>query len=175
MGPAIHAPPFDLPATDGEQFSLESFSTEQLLVVLLLANHCPALAAWESQIIAAAIEFAGRGAAFVAISCGDPVKYPGDGIDGMRRRAREVHYPFPYLFDQKNSVAQAVGATVSPEALVFDHDRRLRYRGAIAGDVHERHHPTPYLHDALEALISGNLPPVSETQPVGCPIQVPDH
>jgi peroxiredoxin len=165
------APRFDLCATDGERFTLESLSPDQLLVLLLLANHCPLLAAWEDRITALAIEFAGRGAAFVAVSCGDPQEYPEDGFEGMRRRARDRHYPFPYLFDEDHSVARAVGATASPEVLVFDHDRRLRYRGAIAGDVDEKHHSTPYLRDALEGLIAGTAPEIAETQPIGCPIE----
>jgi peroxiredoxin len=165
------APIFDLVATDGERFSLESFSKGQLLVILLSANHCPLLGDWENRFITLAIEFAGRGASFVAVSCGDPRKYPEDGLAGMRRRAREKHYPFPYLCDEDRSVARAVGATIAPEVLVFDHDRRLRYRGAIAGDEEESHRVMPYLREALEAMIKGDLPPIGETHPAGCPIE----
>lgn len=169
--PEVQAPPFDLRATDGERFSLQSFSPDQLLVVFVLANHCPLVAAWEDRIIALAIEFAGRGAAFVAVSCGNPEKYPEDGFDGMRHRVRAKQYPFPYLFDEDQSFARAVGATISPEALVFDRDRNLRYRGAIAAEGNESHPSSPHLRDAIERLIAGSAPRVAETQPVGCAIE----
>ena len=171
FAPGAQAPQFDLRATDGERFSLQSFSPDQLLVLLLLANHCASLAVWEDHIIALAIEFAGRGAAFVAVSCGNPAKYPADDFAGMRHRVREKQYPFPYLFDEDRSVARAVGATISPEALVFDHERTLRYRGAIAGHGNWRHPSPSYLRDAIDRLIAGNEPQIAETQPEGCPIE----
>jgi peroxiredoxin len=171
FAPGAQAPQFDLRATDGERFSLESFSSDQLLVVFLLANHCPLLAVWEDSVIALAIEFAGRGAAFAAVSCGNPAKYPEDRFDGIRHRVRAKKYPFPYLFDSDQSVAREVGATISPEALVFDHDRNLRYRGAIAGDGDDSHLSSPYLRDAIDRLMAGSAPRVAETQPVGCTIE----
>ena len=131
-------------------FRSNHFRRTNFSCVLLLANHCASLAVWEDRIIALAIEFAGRGAAFVAVSCGNPVKYPADDFAGMRHRAREKQYPFPYLFDEDRSVARAVGATISPEALVFDHDRTLRYRGAIAGRCKWAPSLPPYLRDAIE-------------------------
>jgi peroxiredoxin len=171
FAPGALAPQFDLRATDGERFSLDSFSPDQLLVIFLLANHCPVLAAWEDRIIALAIEFAGRGAAFAAVSCGNPEKYPEDGLDGMRHRVHAKQYPFPYLFDSDQSVARAVGATIAPEALVFDHDRNLAYRGAVAGDDDDSRPSSPYLRDAIDRLISGSAPRVAETQPVGCAVE----
>ena len=51
-----HAPAFDLIATDGERFSLESFSPDQLLVLVFLANHCPFVTAWEDRLIVLAVE-----------------------------------------------------------------------------------------------------------------------
>lgn len=170
-GLAISSPQFNLLATDGERFSLESFSPEQLLVVLFLANHCPFVAAWEDRIMLLAVEYTGRGAAFVAVSSSDPRKHPDDSLEGMRRRAQEQHYPFPYLYDHYGSLAGAIGATVTPEAFVFDRDRKLRYHGAIDSEVDERRHPTPYLGPALERLIGGKSPHVAETEPVGCPIE----
>jgi peroxiredoxin len=168
------APSFELMATDGERFSLESFSPDQLLVLVFLANHCPFVSAWEDRLILLAVEHAGRGAAFAAVSSSDPLKHPEDRFEEMRRRAREKHYPFPYLFDGDGALAAALGATTTPEAFVFDHHRVLRYHGAIDSDPHEDHHPTPYLREAVEHLIRGRPLRTPETQPIGCPIEPSD-
>ena len=41
-----HAPEFDLPGTDGNSYSLESFAGSRALAVIFLANHCPSVSAW---------------------------------------------------------------------------------------------------------------------------------
>jgi peroxiredoxin len=165
------APRFDLVATDGEQFSLESFSPDQLLVLVFLANHCPFVTTWEDRLIMLAVEHAGRGAAFAAVSSSDPRKYPEDSIDEMRRRVHDKHYPFPYLYDGDGALAAALRATTTPEVFVFDHDRALRYHGAIDSYPRDDRHPTPYLGDAVEHLIRGQSPRTNETEPIGCPIE----
>jgi peroxiredoxin len=167
----VRAPQFDLMATDGEQFSLDSFSPDQLLVLVFLANHCPFVTAWEDRLIMLAIEHAGRGAAFAAVCSSDSRKYPEDSFEEMRRRVHEKHYPFPYLYDGEGALASALGATTTPEAFVFDHDRALRYHGAIDSDPRDDHHPTPYLRDAVELLIRGQSPQTVKTEPIGCPIE----
>lgn len=114
----------------------------------------------------------GRGAAFAAINSVDSRKHPQDAYEELRRRAHDKQYPFPYLLDESGSLARALGAAITPEAFVFDHQRRLRYHGAIDSDVDEAHHSVPYLRTALEGLIAGGSPFDSETRLVGCPLEV---
>lgn len=164
-------PDFDLRATDGERFSLSSFSEDQVLVVLVLANHCSFVAAWEDRMIMLAVERIGRGAAFVAVGAGNAKRHPEDSLEGMARRARERHYPFPYLFDEHGALVRGLGATVTPEAFVFDHRRRLQYYGAVDSDPRNVD-SAPFLQDAIDALIANRPSRVAHTEPVGCPIEL---
>ncbi|MBV9281362.1 MAG: thioredoxin family protein [Chloroflexi bacterium] len=166
-----HAPAFDLPATDGQTYSLQSFRDSPFLTVIFLANHCPYVSAWEDRIVAIAREFGARGTAFVGISSNDAAQVPQDGPEGMKRRVEEKGYPFPYLFDEDQAVAQAFGATRTPEVYVFDQDRLLVYHGAVDSDFEESSGMENYLRDALNALRSGQRILLPETPVVGCTIK----
>jgi peroxiredoxin len=165
------APAFDLPATDGQRYSRNSFRDAPYLVVIFLANHCPYVSSWEDRIITIGKEYGHRHVAFVAISSNDAGKIPQDGFEEMRRRAEEKGYPFPYLYDEDQSVARAYGATRTPEIFVFDQERLLVYHGAVDSDFEEGSGTEHYLREALNSLLSGQRILLPETPPLGCTIK----
>lgn len=166
------APDFDLPATDGTTYTLDSFRDSRLLVVVFLANHCPYVSAWEDRIIDIARHFAQQGVAFVGISSNDVSKFPQDSPEEMRKRAQEKDYPFPYLYDEDQTATRAYGAVRTPEVFLFDGERRLQYHGAVDSDYEESATMQNYLRDALNTLLhSGQALLTAETPVVGCTIK----
>lgn len=95
--------------------------------------------------------------------------------DHIRQHMSEFAYPCTGLRDPKHLLVSATGATVTPEAAVFNAKEELVYRGRIddmyvdygkareAATTHE-------LADAIDATLAGK--PVAEpfTKAVGCPI-----
>src|SRR5687768_15551151 len=66
------APDFKLPATDGNVYTLASFSKAKLLVIIFTCNHCPTAQAYEDRMIELTKDYSGKGVAVVAISPNDP-------------------------------------------------------------------------------------------------------
>lgn len=165
------APHFSLPGTDGHSYSLSSFGETKYLGVVFLANHCPYVAAWEDRLMHIARHYAQWGVQWVAISSNDVEKFPADSLDKMRERVEEKEYPFPYLYDEDQSVARDYGATRTPEVFLFDDERHLVYHGAIDSDWEESAEMQNYLRDALTLLHSGQGVSLAETPPVGCTIK----
>ncbi len=161
-------PVFDLPTPSGQRYSLASFKDAGFLVVIFLANHCPYVGSWEDRIVAIASEYPSRGVAFVAISSSDASKFPQDTPEEMAKRAEASGYPFPYLYDEDQSVARSFGASRTPEVFVFDAEHILRYHGAIDSDWEESSGMQNYLREALDRLTSGGSVYLPETPPVGC-------
>lgn len=164
-------PAFTLPTTSGETANLEALGLGGPLVVAFWCNHCPYVRAWEDRFNAIARDYADRGVALVAINANDPEAYPADSFDRMVERAKDEGFVFPYAYDESQEVPRAYGATRTPEVFVFAAGGGLAYHGAIddstePGDVDET-----YLRDALDALLDGGSPAVSETRPVGCTIK----
>src|SRR5919201_212986 len=165
------APQFDLPGVDGQTRSLDDYADAQALVLIQSCNHCPYVQAWEGRMIVIQREYADRGVRIVAISSNDAEHYPEDSFDEMKARARRRGFNFDYLYDKDQAIARALGSSRTPEVFLFDRDRRLVYHGAIDDSRDERAVTQRHLRDALDAVLDGREPPVTETPPVGCTVK----
>jgi peroxiredoxin len=172
---AAAAPEFVLPATDGRTYTLASFAGSQCLAIVFLANHCPYASAWEGRVVALARRYGRRGVAFAAICSSDATRFPADAPERMAERARDRRFPFPYLYDEDQTVARAFGATHTPHLFLFDGERRLRYQGAIDSDWEDGDAAIPYVRDALDALLSGVDVPRPITDPRGSRLRYRAH
>ncbi|HVJ90528.1 MAG TPA: thioredoxin family protein [Labilithrix sp.] len=169
----LHAPcpAFDLPGTDGKDYSLASFR-EDVLVVIVSCNHCPYVVAYEERMVALCNDYQPKGVGWLAVNANDTTRYPDDGMEAMKVRARERGFLFPYLRDDSQSFVRALGARFTPEVFVFDRERKLRYHGRI--DDNHRDASRVSSHDlraALDALLAGGEPPVAETPAFGCSVK----
>jgi peroxiredoxin len=164
--------PFDLEGVDGRTHSSAAYTGRKAVAVIFSCNHCPYVRAWEERMVQIQADYASQNVQLVAVSANDAEKYPQDSLPAMKARAEEQGFNFPYLYDESQAIAQAYGATRTPEVFLFDEQRNLRYHGAIDDNYEEpaavRHH---YLRDALDAILAGQEPAVSETPPVGCTIK----
>src|SRR5215472_2793096 len=66
------APDFKLKGVDGKMYSLNSFKTANILVIVFTCNHCPTAQAYEDRIIGITKDYAGKGVSVVAIMPNDP-------------------------------------------------------------------------------------------------------
>lgn len=167
------APAFShLRGTDGKEYSLSSFSDRKILVVVFSCNHCPYVQAYEPRMIAFQRDYAARGVQLVAINANETEHYPEDNFEHMVERAKMKGYNLPYLRDDDQSVANAYGATHTPEFYVFDENRRLQYHGKF-DDNHQKPEAVKsnFLRNAVEALLAGKKIPEPETYSIGCTIK----
>jgi thiol-disulfide isomerase/thioredoxin len=176
------APEFNLPGTDGKNYTLADFSKYKLLAVIFTCNHCPTAQAYEDRIIEMVSRYRPKGIGFVAISPNDPKAISlselgysdlGDDLKDMRIRAKDKGYNFPYLFDgETQEVSLAYGPVATPHVFVFDQGRKLQYSGRI--DDTEDPYITPRNRDlalALDQLLSGEKLTNNQTKTFGCSIK----
>lgn len=75
------------------------------------------------------------------------------------------------LVDSDHGVADLYEALTTPQVFLLDRQGILRYRGAVDDVTFRRREPTRFfLQEAVEALLAGQSPPVSETLSYGCAI-----
>jgi peroxiredoxin len=165
------APTFVLPAVGNRQVSLDTLDERAAVAVVFSCNHCPYVQAWEDRLNDIARDYADRGVEVVAINANDAESYPADSFPEMERRARDKGFVFPYAYDQTQEVARAYGASRTPEVFLLDGERRVAYHGAIDDSTEPDGVHATYLRDALEALLAGQAPTVSDTRPVGCTVK----
>jgi peroxiredoxin len=165
------APNFNLPATDGKSYSLDSFKNKRFLIVIFSCNHCPYVQAYEDRIIEIQKDF-NEFLNVVAISSNETVNYPEDSFEKMKERAELKKFNFPYLWDESQDIATAFGATHTPEIFLFDNDRKLAFHGKIDDNWQDpKSVKSKYLRNALEELIAGKKVSVPETFTIGCTIK----
>jgi peroxiredoxin len=176
------APDFSLLGTDGKMYSLASFKSAKVLVVVFTCNHCPTAQAYEDRLIQLTKDYKDKGVAVVAIMPNDPTSIRldelgytdmGDTYPEMKRRAAQKHFNFPYLYDGKTeTVAKAYGPIATPHVFIFDKNRKLQYSGRV--DDVEKPTKIPNTRDArnaIDELLAGQ--PVAEptTKVFGCSIK----
>lgn len=75
------------------------------------------------------------------------------------------------LLDAGHVVADLYEAVTTPHVFVVDRDGILRYRGAVDDVTFRRRTASRFfLKEAVDALLEGHLPPLTETPAYGCAI-----
>jgi thiol-disulfide isomerase/thioredoxin len=84
--------------------------------------------------------------------------------------AKARHIP-QVLMDSDHRIADLYEAFTTPHVFVLDHQGILRYRGAVDDITFRRKEATRFfLEEAIEALLRGHLPELTETPTYGCTI-----
>jgi hypothetical protein len=100
---------------------------------------------------------------------------PSTDSDLARKHLREYECEIPALHDRNHTLTKLARARVTPEAAVFDAQRRLVYHGRINNQFVDlgKARPDATEHDlmnALNALLAGKPITNSVTKAIGCHI-----
>lgn len=170
LGSVLPEAPYTLKHVNGEQHALDTYFGPRGTVVLFWSNQCPWSDRYETRVVRLARAFGAFGISFILINANDATAFPKERMQEGQRLA--LRYGLPYLLDEQGAFARAMAAERTPHAFVFDHERRLVYRGAI-DDM-----PTDaakvkvgYLQDALNALRDEQEILAKETKAFGCLIR----
>ena len=169
----LPAPDFRLAGVDGRHWSLAECRGEKGLLVMFICNHCPYVKAILDRIVRDTLALKELGINSVAILSNDPTEYPEDSFDNMARVAREYDFPFPYLWDETQTVAKAYGAVCTPDFFGYNDQLELQYRGrldesrkeAAAADVRRD------LFEAMKEVAATGNGPAEQIPSMGCSIK----
>lgn len=168
------APDFDLPEPlTGRTISLRDFQPRKAVLVVFTSNVCPFVKLIESAFVEFAKDYEKQGVGIIAINANAQEIKAGEDAEGVARTARDSAYPFPYLRDETQSVAQAYGAACTPDFFLLDSDLRLFYRGQFDA-ARPGNGVTPNGEDlrrAVDALLAGQPAPQRQVPSIGCNIK----
>jgi peroxiredoxin len=167
---------FKLKNVDGKYISMADFPDAKGLVVIFTCNHCPFAKAYEERIIAIDKEYRAKGFPVIAINPNDPTIVPEDSYPAMQERAKEKGFTFPYLFDEKQEVYKAYGATRTPHVYLLKKTSDKGFVVSYIGAIDDNHQDPAavtenYLTAAIDDLIAGKTPDPSFTKAIGCTIK----
>lgn len=174
------APDFTLPAADGGDKALSSFSGK--IVVLEWHNKgCPFVKKhYESgNMQSLQKEYTAKDVIWLTINSSAPGKQghesPAEALATAKADgAASTHV----LIDEKGDVGKLYGAVTTPHMFVVDKEGKLAYAGAI--DDNESLDPESikgaknYVRDAVEALMAGKPVEVTTSKSYGCGVKYAD-
>lgn len=165
------APDFTLPdVRTGQTVALQSLGERDATVVLFIATQCPYSNAFNRVMADLGRQYGSRKVAFVGINSNST-----EPAEEVKKHAQDHQFPFPVLKDEGNQVADRYGATVTPEAFVFDRTGKLVYHGALGNSRNPTTKESEAVGDelaaALDAVLSGGSPDPAKTKMFGCTIK----
>lgn len=167
-------PDFHLKNVDGTFVSLINYPEAKGFIIVFTCNHCPFAKLYPPRLNALNEKYGKLGMPLIAISSTDTITYEEDVYSKMVCKARAEHFNFPYLFDGDQTVAKQYAAQKTPHAYVIWKEKGqwvVKYNGAIDdnGGAPENVE-TPFVANAVEALLAGKQVEVPETKSIGCQI-----
>jgi peroxiredoxin len=166
---------FKLKNVDGTYVSLADFDDAQGFIVVFTCNGCPYAVAYQDRIIELDKKYKPLGYPVVAINPNDVDLKAEDNLEGMKKRAKEKGFTFPYLKDAEYEVFKTYGATRTPHIYLLNKesdDLIVKYIGTIDDNYQDASAvQETYLANAVDALIAGKDPNPNATKAIGCTIK----
>lgn len=164
---------FALPGVDGQIWTLEKARGEKGLLVMFICNHCPYVKAIHDRLVRDCAELKANGINAIAIMSNDPNEYDEDSFENMQAVAEKWQFPFPYVLDDTQAVAQAYGAICTPDFFGYNAALTLQYRGRLdasrkqAADASVRRD----LFEAMKQVAQTGQGPLEQIPSMGCSIK----
>ena len=165
---------FQLRTLDGDVVRLAELDGAKAIVLAFNGIGCPISEQYNARLQKLADDFGDRGVHVIGINSNRQ-----DTVQELRGFANEFALTFPILKDHDHALADKLGAKRTTEVFLLDGKRTLRYRGKIDDQysitdrsvgLRKDRAEKEYLLDAVRAVLAGEAPAVTVTEPLGCVI-----
>lgn len=157
---------------DGKSVTLSKATTKQGLLVMFSCNTCPYVIKSEAR-TKEVIDYATRhNIGMVIINSNEAQRGKEDSYNAMSAYAKKQGYKVPYVVDDKSKVADAFGATRTPEVFLFDGNGKLVYKGAMEDNPSSpAESKEMFLKVAIDNMLAGKPANPNSTKSIGCTIK----
>lgn len=161
---------FSLPDVHGKTMATKENQGSKGTLYIFLSAQCPVVKAYIGRIQAIAKDYEAKGIKVIGINSNDTEINSKDKPTWIKDDTAE-NFPFPMLLDEGNKIADKWGASVTPEAYLFDASGKLVYRGAVDSSQKNEGNVRHYLRDALDSALASKDIAEKETNAFGCSIK----
>ncbi len=162
---------FTLKDFHGQPHALNDVGKDKIVVLAFVGVECPLAKMYSSRLTELAKQYEPKGVVFWGLDANRQ-----DAVTEIASFARVHEIGFPILKDLNQTVANQVGATRTPEIVVLDAKRAIRYRGRIddqygfkSNSNYQKSAPTERnLAAALDEILAGKPVTKAEAPVAGC-------
>jgi len=172
IGASLPNPDKKMKDVAGMEVSFKDASNTKGLLVMFSCNTCPVVHAYQSRTIEICNYAKGKDIGVILLNSNEASRDDGDSFSDMKNYARGQHYNWPYVVDENSIMANAFGATRTPECFLFNPENKLVYHGAIDDNQNGPDEVTrKHLRIAIDEMLRGRDVEVKTTRSVGCTIK----
>jgi thioredoxin-related protein len=156
----------------GKDLALKEAIKKNGLLVMFTCNTCPYVVKNQERTKAISEYALKNNIGVVLVNSNEAYRTEDDSYEAMKSYAKEQGFKWYYVVDKNSEVADAFGATRTPENFLFNKEGKLVYHGAIddnpsdASAVKRNH-----LKEAINELAANKDITVKTSRSVGCGIK----
>ncbi|MFI5252969.1 MAG: thioredoxin family protein [Bacteroidota bacterium] len=165
--PGAKAPDFKLKNYDGKPYALASILKDhKYTVVMFIATRCPVSNAYSTRMVKLYDTYTVKGIAFIGVNSNK-----SEDVKEILEHSKKNGYQFVVLKDDGNKIADAYGASVTPETFVLDAKGIVVYHGRIDDSKNPDKVKNHDLDEALTTLLAGKTLASGSHPAMGCSIK----
>lgn len=148
---------------DGRGYGPIQLRAAAATVFIFFSTECPVTDAYLLRIRELENAYYTRGVRVFLVTT-----HPGDTEEKLRKYAAEHQLVLPLVKDPDAGLAERLGATVTPEAVVVGREGQIHYRGRIDDSQDPQTVGRRDLAEALDAVVAGKPVALARTKAEGC-------
>jgi thioredoxin-related protein len=156
----------------GKAVSLKEAARKNGLLVMFSCNTCPVVIKNQGRTKEICQYALNNDIGVVLINSNEAERSDGDSYAAMQEYAKRQAYSWYYLVDQRSAIADAFGASRTPENFLFSKEGKLIYHGAIDNSPTDPSRISrKHLKEAIDEMLQGKEITIKTSRSVGCAIK----
>jgi AhpC/TSA family len=172
IGAALPHPEVKMKDISGTEVSFKDAMRKNGLLVMFSCNTCPIVGKYQSRTLDLGKYAAENGIGVILLNSNEGNREGGESYSDMQEYGKDQGYNFNYVLDKNSTMADAFGASRTPEVFLFDKNAKLVYHGAIDDNSNGSDEVTrKHAQIAIDELTTGKEVSRKTTRSVGCTIK----
>ena len=173
IGTNLPAKDVKMQATDGKWYTLNEVKNTNGLLVMFSCNTCPYVIKSQQRTMQIMKITGILDIPMIILNSNEAQRGQQDSKEAMAEYAKtQQYFGGPYVVDENSKVANAFGATRTPEVFLFNGKGKLVYTGAMEDNPSDPDNSKEmYLANAMQNMKDGKAINPPTTKSIGCSIK----
>lgn len=156
----------------GKTISIQEARMKNGVLVMFSCNTCPYVIKNQQRTRDLASFARQHQVGVILLNPNEAARNDADSYNAMKEYGKQQSYDFYYAVDKQSRIADALGATRTPEVFLFDAAGILQYKGAIDDNPTNQSKVTrEHAKEAITEMALGKPVSVKESRSLGCAIK----